>query len=70
MGRKPKKQRMQDIYQAAERYPGRRAGFLAWLLGLNRSEVTRCLPRMDEHGYYLSEDERGGLWPFRRKKRR
>lgn len=66
MARKPNNQRMEDIYQEVRNYPGERPGFLARLLGLHRSEVTRLLPDMDESGFYLSEDERGGLWPFRK----
>jgi len=67
MARKPNQERMEDVYQAVQNYPGERPGFLARLLGLERSEVTRILPGMDEKGYYLSEDERGGLWPFKRR---
>jgi Mn-dependent DtxR family transcriptional regulator len=67
MGRKTSEERLERIYRTVEQYPGRRAGFLAWLLGLNRSEVTRALPGMEKRGWLLSEDERGGLWPFRRK---
>jgi len=37
-------------------------------LGLDRSEVTRSLPALDESGFLLAEDERGGLWPFGKKK--
>ena len=43
-------------------------GLIARLLGLNRSEVTRSLPVLEEKGLYLSEDEKGGLWPFRKTK--
>jgi DNA-binding IclR family transcriptional regulator len=68
MARKPNQERLQEIYQAIEENPGQRSGFIAWLLGLNRSDVTRALPGMEEHEYFLSEDERGGLWPFKRKK--
>jgi DNA-binding IclR family transcriptional regulator len=66
MGRKCKPERMGRIYQAVEENPGKRPGWIAQLLGLNRSEVTRSLPAMEEHGYLLSEDGKGGLWPFRR----
>lgn len=68
MARKPNSDRIETVYRTVERYPGEQPGFIARLLGLNRSEVTRILPRMDDRGYYLSEDERGGLWPFKRRK--
>ena len=64
MGRKQKHERIEAIYRTVEKYPGERPGFIARLLGLNRSEVTRALPAMEEQGLLLSEDERGGLWPF------
>jgi DNA-binding MarR family transcriptional regulator len=68
VARKARQERILSIYHICEAYPGRRPGFLASLLGLHRSEVTRSLPILEEKGYLLSEDERGGLWPFRKKK--
>jgi DNA-binding IclR family transcriptional regulator len=68
MARRPKKERLASIYRAVEENPGQRPGALARILGLPRSQVTRSLPTLEEHGYLLSEDERGGLWVFRRKK--
>ncbi len=38
----------------------------ARLLGLHRSEVTRSLPVLEDKGFHLIEDDRGGLWPFRK----
>ena len=67
MARKRQQERLEKIYDAVEEYPGERPGWIARLLGVDRSQVTRSLPAMDDHGYYLSEDEKGGLWPFRRK---
>ena len=67
MGRNAKDDRLERIYHAVEQHLGKRPGFLAWLLGLNRSEVTRALPAMEKRGLLLSEDERGGLWPFGRR---
>ncbi len=68
MARKPNVDRMQDVYSAVQRYPGEKPGFFARLLGLQRSDVTRILPTLEDRGYYLSEDDRGGLWPFKHKK--
>jgi DNA-binding IclR family transcriptional regulator len=39
-------------------------GFIARLLGLNRSEVTRIMPVLQEKGLLVSEDDEGKLWPF------
>lgn len=64
MVRKLQEERLESIYKQVEQNPGKKPGFLARLLGLERSEVTRALPALEEHGFLLSEDEKGGLWPF------
>ncbi len=46
-----------------EEHPGNKAGLIARLLGLHRSEVTRSLPALQDKGYLLIEDDRGGLSP-------
>ena len=46
--------------------PGIRPAELARQMGVSRSTVQRRLPAMEEAGYLYSEDERGGLWPFKR----
>ncbi len=68
MARKPQQDRLEGIYRTIEDNPGEKAGFLASLLGLNRSEVTRALPALEEKGLLVSEDEQGGLWPFTKPK--
>jgi DNA-binding IclR family transcriptional regulator len=65
MSRTPDPERMLEIYRTVQNWPGERPGFIARLLGMHRSSVTRILPAMDDRGYILVEDERGGLWPFR-----
>ncbi len=64
MARKQQQDRLDGIYRTIEENPGEKAGFLASLLGLNRSEVTRALPALEEEGLLVSEDEQGGLWSF------
>jgi DNA-binding IclR family transcriptional regulator len=64
MARKQQQDRLDGIYRTIKEYPGKKAGFLARLLGLNRSEVIRALPSLEEKGLMVSEDEQGGLWPF------
>jgi Mn-dependent DtxR family transcriptional regulator len=64
MARKANDEKLERIYKAVEEHPGVRPGWLARLLGLNRSEVNRALPALEERGFYLTEDEKGRLWPF------
>ena len=68
MARPANHKRAEQIYRKIEEHPGKRAGLIARLLGLNRSEVTRSLPALEEKGLFLSEDDKGGLWPFRKNK--
>lgn len=68
MARPANDRRMEQIYRKIEEHPGERPGFVARLLGLNRSEVTRALPALEDKGLLVSEDEKGGLWPFRKSK--
>jgi predicted ArsR family transcriptional regulator len=66
MARSQNTKRMEQIYRKIEEHPGKKAGFIAQILGLNRSEVTRVLPSLETKGLLISEDEKGGLWPFRK----
>ena len=68
MARKANPEQIEKIYQTIEKNPGVRAGFIARLLGLHRSQVTRNLPALEEHGYLLSEDEKGRLWVYQKKR--
>lgn len=64
MARKTDDKKLENIYNKVQEHPGKKAGFLARLRGLNRSEVTRSLPALEEKQLYISEDDKGGLWPF------
>ncbi|MEW6403501.1 MAG: hypothetical protein AB1649_17020 [Chloroflexota bacterium] len=66
MARKSNDEKLKSIYNKVEENPGKKAGFIARLLGINRSEVTRALPALEEKRLYLAEDEKGRLWPFRK----
>ena len=68
MARPANDKRSEQIYRKIQEHPGKKAGLIARLLGLNRSEVTRSLPALEEKGLFLSEDEKGGLWPFHKNK--
>jgi DNA-binding IclR family transcriptional regulator len=48
--------------------PGIRPAELSRRLGVCHSTVLRRLPGMEEAGYLYSEDERGGLHFFKRRK--
>jgi len=67
MARPANYDRAEQIYRKIEEHPGKKAGLIARLLGLNRSEVTRSLPALEEKGLFLSEDDKGGLWPFNKR---
>lgn len=66
MARPANHDRANEIYRTIEQNPGKKAGLIARLLGLNRSEVTRSLPTLEDKGLLVSEDEKGGLWLFRK----
>lgn len=66
--RKADRKRLEAIYQAIERDPGRRPGTVARQLGVPRSSVSRALPALEEQGLLLSQDPGGRLWPWGRRK--
>lgn len=68
MARKTEEKKLEAIYTKVEEKPGKKAGYIAKLLGLNRSEVTRSLPALEEKGLYVYEDNDGGLFPFHKRK--
>ena len=49
-----------------QQQPGIKPAQIAKKLGVARSTVTRRLPSLEEAGFLYSEDDRGGLWPFKR----
>jgi len=67
MARKTEEKKLEEIYEKVEENPGKKAGFIARLLGLNRSEVTRSLPALEDKGMLVYEDEEGGLYPHKNK---
>ncbi|MBL8090474.1 MAG: MarR family transcriptional regulator [Anaerolineales bacterium] len=68
MARKMDDEKVKNIYNKIEQHPGKKAGFIARLLRINRSEVTRALPVLEDNGLLISEDDKGGLWTFKKKK--
>jgi len=55
-----------QMQQIIEKQPGIKPIKLAENLGVAPSTVLRRLPSLEEAGYLLYEDDRGGLWPFRK----
>ncbi len=53
-----------DMVELIEQQPGISARELARQLGVSASTITRRLPSLDEAGILLTEDNKGGLWPF------
>lgn len=68
MARPANHDRAEEIYRKINENPGKKAGMIARLLGLNRSEVTRSLPTLDDKGLLVYEDEKGGLFPLKNNK--
>jgi Mn-dependent DtxR family transcriptional regulator len=66
MARSKNTKRMEQIYRKIEEHPGKKAGFIARVLGLNRSEVTRVIPSLDTKGLLISEDKKGYMWRFQK----
>lgn len=65
---KKKRSAYQEMDHIIRRRPGITPAELARQLGVTRSTVTRRLPSLEEAGYLYSEDTRGGLWPFSRRR--
>ena len=66
MARKLQDKKLENIYNKVKENPGKKAGFIARILGLNRSEVTRSLPALEEKKLFIAEDDKGGLWPVQK----
>jgi len=63
-----KEPEFEDMANLIETQPGISVTELARRLGVPTSTVTRRLPSMDEAGILLAEDDKGGLWPFKKQK--
>lgn len=57
-----------EMDRVIQQQPGIRPAEIAEQLGMARSTIARRLPSLEEAGFLYSEDNRGGLWPFERKK--
>ena len=64
MARKADADRIEAVAHYVQVHPGSKATEIARGLGLAPSSVTRLLPSLQDKGLLLSEDAKGGLWPF------
>ena len=62
-----KEKEFEEMDRVIRAQPGIRPAELARRLEVSRSTVLRRLPSLEEAGYLYSEDQRGGLWPFKRR---
>ncbi|MGC9349822.1 MAG: MarR family transcriptional regulator [Anaerolineae bacterium] len=63
-----KEKDFEDIDRLIRRRPGIRPAEIAREFNVARSTITRRLPSLEEAGYLYTEDDRGGLWPFKRRR--
>jgi Mn-dependent DtxR family transcriptional regulator len=66
MARQSDRGRLDQISDYVAQHPGVKPADIARQLEVPRSSVTRALPALEEAGYLLYEDRKGGLWPFRK----
>ena len=62
-----KKDDFETTNQVIQDNPGISLAELARHLKVERSTITRRLPSLEEAGHLYYEDDRGGLWPFRKR---
>jgi Mn-dependent DtxR family transcriptional regulator len=65
-----KEQEFEMVDRMVNEHPGIKPAEIAKQLEVSPSTITRRLPSLEEIGYLYSEDERGGLWPFGRRKKK
>ena len=63
-----KEPELDEMHNLIAQNPGITAAELAQPLGVAKSTVTRRLPSLEESGILLTEDKKGGLWPFGKQK--
>ena len=60
-----KRGEFEEMDRIIRQRPGISQAELARELGVAPSTISRRLPSVEEAGYLYSEDEGGGLWPFK-----
>ena len=69
MARKADPKRLQEAANLILEQPGQLSAEYARKMRCPRETFSRLLTQLDERGFLLSEDERGGLWPYLDKRR-
>jgi len=57
--------KFETIDTLIQEQPGLKPAEIARILEVARSTIIRSLPSLEEAGFLYSEDQRGGLWPFK-----
>lgn len=68
MGRKANEARLMKAKNLLYTKPGHKSGAYARMLGCHRETFSRLLVQLNDRGVLLSEDEKGRLQPFARKR--
>jgi hypothetical protein len=65
MARKSDDHRLRNAAKLINEWPGQKSGVYARMMGCHREIFNRLLVQLDDWGFLLFEDRKGGLWPFR-----
>jgi hypothetical protein len=68
MARKSNQQQLDELRNAIIEYPEQRAGWFAQFLGRDNKSVLRDLPKLEERGDLLYEDDNGRISWFGRRR--
>ena len=64
MARNADEGRLSEIQRFLLKNQGEKASYYAKTLGIHRYDFNTLLAMLNDRGFYLSEDEKGRLWPF------
>lgn len=68
MGRKIDNSRLNQIRDCVQKNPSKKAGWIARQLGLDNKTVQRALAQLERRGDLFSEDPKGGVSWFGKRK--
>jgi hypothetical protein len=69
MARKADEARLAEIQRMLRQKQGEKASYYASTLGIHRYDFNTLLAMLDERGFRLWQDEKGGLWLFGEEKK-
>ena len=64
MARNADEARLAEVQRILQKNQGEKASFYAKTLGIHRYDFNTILAMLDDRGFRLWEDEKGGLWIF------